>query len=165
MTTAKKHSLTFSRACRDPNLFGPWFEAETRIVLARASMRLDDVPGARGLLADAGRYLQRAADAEVLRTWIEAGWAEVETAEKVGGRWALSPAELRLLKYLPTHLNFREIADELFLSFNTVKTQAGSIYRKLDVTSRGAAVECAQRAGLLATVQSGAVSPQPPENR
>ena len=93
-------------------------------------MRLDDVPRARSLLAEAGRYLQRAPDAELLRTWIEAGWAEVETAEKVDGRWALSPAELRLLKYLPSHLNFREIADELFVSFNTVKSQASSIYRK-----------------------------------
>ena len=123
-------------------------------------MRLDDVPRARSLLAEAGRYLQRAPDAELLRTWIEAGWAEVETAEKVDGRWALSPAELRLLKYLPSHLNFREIADELFVSFNTVKSQASSIYRKLDVSSRGEAVECAQRAGLLPAVRSGA---RPPE--
>ena len=146
------------------NDFSPWYEAETRIVLARASLRLDDVPRARALLAQAGRYLQRAPDAELLRTWIDAGWAEVDTAEKVDGRWALSPAELRLLKYLPTHLNFREIADELFVSFNTVKSQASSIYRKLDVTSRGEAVECAQRAGLLAA-KSGAVSPPPPENR
>ncbi len=126
-------------------------------------MRLDDVPSARSLFAEAGRYLQRAPDAGLLRTWIEAGWADVETAEKVDGRWALSPAELRLLKYLPSHLNFREIADELFVSYNTVKSQAGSIYRKLDVTSRSQAVECAQRSGLLPTVRSGALPREPGE--
>ena len=141
------------------NDFSAWYEAETRIVLARASMRLDDVPRARSLFAEAGRYLQRAPDAELLRTWIEAGWAEIETAEKVDGRWALSPAELRLLKYLPSHLNFREIADELFVSFNTVKSQASSIYRKLDVTSRGDAIECAHRAGLLPAVRAVALPP------
>ena len=50
---------------------------------------------------------------------------------------------------LPTHLSFREIADEHFVSANTVKTQARSIYRKLGVSSRAEAVACAQAAGLL----------------
>lgn len=156
-----KASAAYRRASAllaELNDFSPWYEAETRTVLARAAMHLDDVPSARSLLAEAGRYLQRAPDAELLRTWIEAGWTEVETAETVDGRWALSPAELRLLKYLPSHLNFREIADELFVSFNTVKSQASSIYRKLDVSSRGEAVDCAHRAGLLPAVRSGALS-------
>ena len=65
------------------------------------------------------------------------------------GRWPLSPAELRLLHFLPTHLTFREIADDLFVSANTVKTQARSIYRKLGVSSRAEAVDCARAAGLL----------------
>ncbi len=153
-----KASSSYRRATSllaELNDFSAWYEAETRIVLARASLHLDAIPRARSLFAEAGRYLQRAPDAQLLRTWIQAGWLEVETAEKVDGRWALSPAELRLLKYLPSHLNFREIADELFVSFNTVKTQAGSIYRKLDVSSRSEAVECTRRAGLLPAVRSG----------
>ncbi len=48
----------------------------------------------------------------------------------------MTPAEMRVLRYLPTHLTFAAIADELFVSRNTVKTQAISIYRKLGVSSR-----------------------------
>ena len=54
-----------------------------------------------------------------------------------------------MLRYLPTHLSFAEIADEVFVSRNTVKTQAIAVYRKLGVTSRAAAVERARAAGLL----------------
>ena len=66
----------------------------------------------------------------------------------------MSPAELRLLHFLPTHLSFREIAEELFVSANTVKTQARSIYRKLGVSSRAEAVACARTAGLLEAAPS-----------
>ena len=66
----------------------------------------------------------------------------------------MSPAELRLLHFLPTHLSFREIAEELFVSANTVKTQARSIYRKLGVSSRAEAVACARTAGLLEAAAS-----------
>ena len=85
----------------------------------------------------------------MIREWIERAWAEIDTARSVVGRWPLSPAELRLLHFLPTHLTFREIADDLFVSANTVKTQARSIYRKLGVSSRAEAVACARGAGLL----------------
>ena len=60
-------------------------------------------------------------------------------------------AELRLLHCLPTHLSFREIAEQLFVSTNTVKTQARSIYRKLGVSSRAEAVATAGAAGLIET--------------
>jgi hypothetical protein len=47
------------------------------------------------------------------------------------------------------HLTFREIGARLYLSPHTVKSHAMSIYRKLDVTSRGAAVDQARHVGLL----------------
>jgi LuxR family maltose regulon positive regulatory protein len=55
----------------------------------------------------------------------------------------LTPAELRLLPLLATHLSFREIADDLHVSRNTVKTQAISIYRKLGVSGRSEAIAAA----------------------
>jgi LuxR family maltose regulon positive regulatory protein len=61
----------------------------------------------------------------------------------------LTPAELRILRFLPTHLSFREIAERTFVSANTVKTQAGTAYRKLDVSSRSEAVARATQLGLL----------------
>ena len=62
---------------------------------------------------------------------------------------ALSPAELRVLRFLPTHLTFGEIAEELFVSRNTVKSQALAVYRKFGVSSRGAAVAHATTVGIL----------------
>ena len=47
----------------------------------------------------------------------------------------LTVAELRLLPLLATHLTFPEIGERLFLSTNTIKTEAKSIYRKLNVAS------------------------------
>ena len=61
----------------------------------------------------------------------------------------LSPAELRLLPYLQTHLTFREIAERLFVSRNTISSEVGSIYRKLGVSSRSEAVEQATVIGLI----------------
>jgi LuxR family maltose regulon positive regulatory protein len=48
-----------------------------------------------------------------------------------------------------TYLSFREIAERLFVSRNTVKTQAISIYRKLGVSSRAEAIDRAAELGLL----------------
>ena len=67
----------------------------------------------------------------------------------VPGASALTAAELRLLPLLSTHLSFAEIAAELFVSPNTAKTHAVSIYRKLGVGSRGQAVGRARELGLL----------------
>jgi LuxR family maltose regulon positive regulatory protein len=58
-------------------------------------------------------------------------------------------AELRILRFLPTHLSFREIGARLHVSTNTVKTQAHAVYRKLDVSSRSEAVTRAEEIGLL----------------
>jgi LuxR family maltose regulon positive regulatory protein len=67
----------------------------------------------------------------------------------VGGVTPLTPAELRLLPYLQTHLTFREIGERLFVSRNTVGSEVGSIYRKLGVSSRSGAVHQATAVGLL----------------
>jgi LuxR family transcriptional regulator, maltose regulon positive regulatory protein len=61
----------------------------------------------------------------------------------------LTGAELRLLPLLATHLSFREIGERLHVSRNTVKTQAISVYRKLGVSNRSAAVEQAAGLGLV----------------
>jgi LuxR family maltose regulon positive regulatory protein len=66
---------------------------------------------------------------------------EVETVARGDAAPAgLTPAEFRLLPLLATHLTFREIATELRVSRNTVKTQAISIYRKLGVSGRSEAI-------------------------
>ena len=50
---------------------------------------------------------------------------------------------------LATHLSFREIGARLYVSRNTVKTQAISVYRKLGVSSRSDAIDRAAQLGLV----------------
>ena len=62
----------------------------------------------------------------------------------------LSRAETRVLRYLPTKLSAPEIADEMYLSVNTVKTHMRHLYDKLGAHRRHEAVEQARALGLLA---------------
>ena len=62
----------------------------------------------------------------------------------------LSDSEKRILRYLPTNLSAPEIADQTYLSVNTVKTHMRHLYGKLGAHSRGKAVERARALGLLA---------------
>jgi LuxR family maltose regulon positive regulatory protein len=61
----------------------------------------------------------------------------------------LSPPELRVLRYLPSNLSAPEVAGELFLSVNTVKTHMRRVYAKLGAHSRSEAVRRARSLGLL----------------
>ena len=73
----------------------------------------------------------------------------IAMASTSSGAWALSltAAELRVLPLLTTHLAFPQIGERLFLSRTTVKTHAGSIYRKFGVSSRSEAIERAIELG------------------
>jgi LuxR family maltose regulon positive regulatory protein len=62
----------------------------------------------------------------------------------------LSPGELRVLRFLPTNLSRPQIAGELSVSLNTVNTHVRSIYAKLQVRDRSAAVQRARELRLLA---------------
>lgn len=62
----------------------------------------------------------------------------------------LSESEIRILRYLPTHLSRSEIAAELYVSVNTVKTHMRNLFAKLGAHSRTNAVDRARSGGLLA---------------
>jgi LuxR family transcriptional regulator, maltose regulon positive regulatory protein len=64
-------------------------------------------------------------------------------------REALSEAEIRVLRYLPTNLRGPEIAAELFVSPNTIRMHLRNVYAKLGVHSRTDAVNRARELGLL----------------
>jgi LuxR family maltose regulon positive regulatory protein len=131
--------------------FIPWYGAQARILLAHASLWLADIVGARSLLAEASRLARRTSDATIFKTWFDEAWAHMDTlAEtRLAGPSSLTIAELRVLRFLPSHRSFREIADQLGVSANTVKTQAHAVYRKLGAASRSEAVTRASAAGLL----------------
>jgi LuxR family maltose regulon positive regulatory protein len=69
-----------------------------------------------------------------------------ETAQLID---PLSPRELEVLRLLTSDLDGPEIARHLFLSLNTVRTHTKSIYTKLGVTSRRAAVRRGSELGLI----------------
>jgi LuxR family maltose regulon positive regulatory protein len=129
----------------------PTIAVQTRLELARVHVGLSDVAGARTLVAEVDEILAHRPDLGTLTTQA------VELRTHIGsvrsgrspGPTTLTAAELRLLTFLPTHLSFREIGARLFISPNTVKTQAISIYRKLGVSARSDAVQAARDLRLL----------------
>jgi LuxR family maltose regulon positive regulatory protein len=129
----------------------PWLGAQVRIAAARARLFLSDLDGAAALLVEAANALARGPELEVLHAEIDAlGSKLAGRARPRSGEWEqLTPAERRLLPLLTTHLTFREIADHLNVSRNTVKTQAICTYRKLGATSRSEAIQRAIELGLM----------------
>jgi LuxR family maltose regulon positive regulatory protein len=128
-----------------------WYGAEARILLAQVSLSLGDIPAARTELADASRLARRIPDAVLYSRWFDAAWNQFDLrAESALAQVAtLTTAELRVLRFLPTHYSFHEIAERLHVSSNTVKTHVHAVYRKLDASSRSQAVAHAIAAGLL----------------
>jgi LuxR family maltose regulon positive regulatory protein len=61
----------------------------------------------------------------------------------------LSEREQAILRYLPTMMSNQEIAGELFVSVNTVKTHLKAVYRKLDASGRRDAVRRGRELGLM----------------
>jgi LuxR family maltose regulon positive regulatory protein len=130
----------------------PWLTVQTRLALASAYVTLRDRERARVELAACAAVLAARPGLGVLADACEALGRQVEAlpGPPAGHSSGLTPAELRLLPLLATHLSFREIGVRLFVSRTTIKTQAISAYRKLGVSSRGDAIGRAAELGLLA---------------
>jgi LuxR family maltose regulon positive regulatory protein len=139
----------------------PWLSVQVRLELGHAYVTLRDRDGARRLLAEAQEILRLRPSLGVLGEEIARLEAEIDAMPEAvsGGRSGLTGAELRLLPLLSTHLSFREIGERLFVSRNTIKTQAISVYRKLGVSSRSDAIT---RAGELGLVEAAAGQASPP---
>jgi LuxR family maltose regulon positive regulatory protein len=142
-----------ARLMRRLDEFASWYEAETRIVLARAAARLGE-PGLAGeLMNEARRLTRQMPEATLLANWLRQGEAESEVISAAAVE-ELTPAELRILLSLSTHYSLPQIAARSHVSPNTVKTQAQAVYRKLGVSSRREAVERAREIGLLRVERS-----------
>ena len=128
----------------------PGLAVRVRLHLARSSVVLTDHATARHLVHECENIMIRRPALGVLADEIASVTSLIDSTVKgVAGAPPLTPAELRLLPYLQTHLTVPEIGARLFVSRNTVRTEVGSIYRKLGVASRAAAVERATSIGLL----------------
>jgi LuxR family transcriptional regulator, maltose regulon positive regulatory protein len=129
----------------------PYLAVRVRLQLAKVYLAMADAGTARHLLREIDDLLLQRPDLGALVEQVSE-FRELLSSdgqvEGVGGP-PLTSAELRLLPYLQTHLTLREIGERLFVSRNTVSSEVSSIYRKLGVSSRSAAVEQATMIGLL----------------
>ena len=119
---------------------------EVRLQTAFARLDLGDRERAAVELAAIDATLRRTSAREELVQEIELLRARLAAP---GGESPLTPAERRVLGLLPSQRTLAQIADELGVSRNTVSSQVRSIYRKLDASTRSAAVERARHDGIL----------------
>jgi LuxR family maltose regulon positive regulatory protein len=129
----------------------PYLAVRLRLEVAKVSFAIGDDTTARHLLREIDDVLLLRPALGVLVDDVSEFRQILTSSAQVGatGVSPLTPAELRLLPYLQTHLTIREIAERLFVSRNTVNSEVSSIYRKLGVSSRNGAVEEATTVGLL----------------
>ena len=118
--------------------------------IARAYLSIADPAGAGSAVAEAEAILRRRPRLGILGQEVaEMRRRSHGSAQALAGPSTLTPAELRVLPLLSTHLRYLEIGNRLFVSHHTVKTQANSIYSKLGVSGRSEAVSRAIEIGLL----------------
>jgi LuxR family maltose regulon positive regulatory protein len=129
----------------------PWFSILGLIPLIRTSLLLDDAHTAHEMLCELETKMEIQEPTSPLARHVGELGATVRAANEALGRrkWALTSAELRVVRYLPTNLSLADIAARLYVSRNTVKSHTAAIYRKLGTTSRSEAVELARESGLL----------------
>ena len=129
----------------------PWLAVRMRLQVAKVYEALGERRTVNHLLREIDDLLSEVPNLGLLNDEVRSfrRHLEPDAQGRHAGATPLSPAELRLLPYMQTHLTIREIGDRLFVSRNTVSSEIGSIYRKLGVSSRGAAVQRATAIGLL----------------
>ena len=129
----------------------PFLAVRVRLQLAKVYRAMGDTTTARHLLTEIDDVLRHRPALGALVSEVDEFRQILTSSAQAGptGAAPLSPAELRLLPYLQTHLTVREIGQRLFVSRNTVSSEVSSIYRKLGVSSRADAVGHATAVGLL----------------
>lgn len=150
---AARRDLAAAMATRSVSTYARPFPAvKGRLEVAKLLWATGDHGGARMLLREIHDVFRERPDLGVLREEFD-GFAQMTQGEAVPGPDSvtapLTPAELRLLPYLQTHLTIAEIGARLFVTRNTANSEIASIYRKLGVSSRGSAVDRAIVLGLL----------------
>jgi LuxR family maltose regulon positive regulatory protein len=129
----------------------PFLAVRVRLQLAKVHRARGDPAAARHLLREIDDILLHRPALGALVDEVSEFRRILTSSPQVGatGGSPLTPAELRLLPYLQTHLTIREIGERLFVSRNTVSSEVSSIYRKLGASSRSDAVQQATAIGLL----------------
>lgn len=127
----------------------PYLAVRVRQQLAKAYASLGELATARHLLHELDEVFALRPHVGELADDVRRFGLSLDGESPDAGSPPLTPAELRLLPYLQTHLTIAEIGERLFVSRNTVSSEVSSIYRKLGATTRSAAVTRATALGML----------------
>jgi LuxR family maltose regulon positive regulatory protein len=134
---------------RLPDL-NPWPTIIGLLTLSDVELARGDRSGAREVLAEARAILEDNPDAGIFPELLERQERKLRARKSREAQLGaeLTERERDVLRLLVGELSTRQMAQSLYVAPNTVRTQIKSIYRKLGVSSRGAAVEEAHARGL-----------------
>jgi LuxR family transcriptional regulator, maltose regulon positive regulatory protein len=134
---------------RLPDL-NPWPTIIGLLTLSDVKLARGDRSGAREVLAEARAILEGYPDAGIFPELLERQERKLRARKAREGQLGaeLTERERDVLRLLVGELSTRQMAQSLYVAPNTVRTQIKSIYRKLGVSSRGAAVEEAYARGF-----------------
>jgi len=127
----------------------PLVSVQTLLEMATVDIELANTTSARELLREAASIADQRSVGVLEERCRELKDLLATMSTGQVGAATLTNAELRLLPFLVTHLSFPEIAERLYVSRHTVKSQAMSIYRKLGASTRSEAVTLAREMHLL----------------
>jgi ATP/maltotriose-dependent transcriptional regulator MalT len=128
----------------------PLLVAEALLAAAPVRRKLQGAEAARASIAEARKLLESCPDAGMLGNRLEEVARTLTPGYRRAGKETdLTERELEVLRYLAQGLPKRDIGDALFLSYNTIHSHTKSIYHKLRVSSREAAVAKARELGAL----------------
>ncbi|MEU4559483.1 LuxR C-terminal-related transcriptional regulator [Actinoplanes sp. NPDC023936] len=129
----------------------PFYAVQARLQLVRVHIALADTAGAKTLMTEVDEVLRHRPELGILTDEADELRAHLSTIQTPAepGASSLTGAELRVLPMLATHLTLGEIGAELYVSVNTIRAHAKSIYHKLGVASRASAVSRSRQLGLL----------------
>ena len=124
--------------------------ADALLVFAPVRRALVSLASARTLVEEARLILAECADPGAVGVELEEVARSLTPAHRrINGESELTERELEVLRYLAEGIPKRDIGTALFLSYNTIHSHTKSIYQKLRVSSRDAAVARARELGAL----------------
>jgi LuxR family transcriptional regulator, maltose regulon positive regulatory protein len=129
----------------------PWPTLIGLLAIAPVRTARGDRAGGRAVLAEARAILEAYPDAGIFPELLERQERNLRARRSREGQLdeELTERECDVLRLLSGKLTTRQMAQRLYVAPSTVRTQVKSIYRKLGVSSRSAAVEEARARGLI----------------
>jgi LuxR family transcriptional regulator, maltose regulon positive regulatory protein len=143
-----EHGLNLRRKL--PGL-SPWPSIHHFLVMGRVAIRAGEIPLARHLLDEAAVMMRQYRDGMAPMTArLEAAQQSLRESESGAPQnEPLTAREIDVLRRLAGSLSLGEIASELYLSPNTIKTHTSALYRKLGARSRSEAVKIGRQRQLI----------------